>query len=246
VVPPPKPTIVPPPPPPPVKEIPTQVDVKPTAPPAKPPPKAPITIPTAPKAPDFPPPPTATSLRELCEELGLRYNPTTSKCVVPPQPTTPVAPTPTPVAPTPTPVVPTPTPVAPTPTPIALSVTTDRPTYNQGNLVTINLGIFENDSAENIGVTVMDPLGSVVLTRSITTDNSGTIPFKISQGSVSGIYKATATVTVDGQSYQETTEFSVKKDLAGISIQSVEGTNQQGIPVTSFAKIPKLIVTRFP
>jgi len=170
--------------------------------------------------------------------------PVPSPAPTPVPPTTPTpepSPAPTPVPPTtPTPVPPTtPTPApAPVPvTPVTLSVNTDRTVYNQGNLVTIKTQI-SGASNENIALSVIDPFGNIVLTRTITTDASGSavLPFKISQGTPSGTFQTTATVSVDGQTYLDSTEFTVKKDIAGISILSVEATDQNGNPVTSFGK----------
>ena len=144
---------------------------------------------------------------------------------------------PTPVPPPEITPVPSPTPTPVPVTPVTLSVNTDRTVYNQGNLVTIKTQI-SGASNENIALSVIDPFGNIVLTRTITTDASGSavLPFKISQGTPSGTFQTIATVSVEGQTYLESTEFTVKKDIAGISILSVEPTDQNGDPVTSFGK----------
>jgi len=200
-----------------------------SSPPKVTPPPAP-TPPTPPKAPTPPIPPTVT--------------PIPPPKVVPPQAPPTVAPPPPPPTIAPTLPVPTPTPPTihappPPPTiPVILSVDTDRTVYNQGNLVTIETQISGTTSNQNIAVSVIDSSNSVVLTRTITTDSSGSgeLPFKISHGTSYGTYEASATVSVDGKTYQDLTQFTVKKDIAGISILSVEPTDQQGNPVTSFGK----------
>jgi len=156
-----------------------------------------------------------------------------------PQAPTPKAPTapptrimPQPVVPTPT----TPTPTQPPITPVTLSIDTDRTTYNQGNLVTINTEIDGITSNANIAISVIDPSGNIVITRTLFIDDTGSIPFKISHGTTSGSYKVTASVNVNGQNYEDTSQFTVKKDLAGLTIKSVAATNQQGNLVDSFSK----------
>jgi len=163
-------------------------------------------------------------MKKICEDLGLRYDLIVEKCVTL-TPSTPVPPTP--------PTIPTPPAI-----PVTLSIDTDRTVYNQGNLVTIETQISGTASNQNIAVSVTDPSRSVVLTRTITADSSGSgeLPFKISHGIPAGTYQATATVSVDGKTYQDLTQFTVKKDIAGISILSVEPTDQQGNPITSFGK----------
>jgi len=140
---------------------------------------------------------------------------------------------------TPTPVIPQPVmpqPVVPTPSPVTFSVDTDRTTYNQGNLVTIIPEISGVTSNANIAISVIDPSGNTVMTRSLFTDDTGLIPFKISHGTTSGSYKVTASVNIDGQNYEDTSQFTIKKDLAGLSIKSVSATDQQGNLVDSFSK----------
>jgi len=223
VTPPPQPT---PPPlqPTPPKITPTQPDLIPTTPPKTPPKTAPVPIPTAPKIPTLPPAPTTATMKKICEDLGLRYDLIVEKCVTL-TPSTPVAPAP--------PTIPTPPAI-----PVTLSIDTDRTVYNQGNLVTIETQISGTTSNQNIAVSVIDSSSNVVLTRTITTDSSGTgsLPFKISHGTSSGTYEASATVSVDGETYRDLIRFTVKKDIAGISILSVEPTDQQGNPITSFGK----------
>ncbi|MBN4046099.1 hypothetical protein JYT57_00275, partial [Nitrosarchaeum koreense] len=219
ITPPPSPT-PPPPPPTPDRIIPTQPDLIPTTPPKTPPTTAPVPIPTAPKKPELPPPPTSDTMKKICGDLGLRYDLITEKCVALTQ-------TPT----TPTPYVP-PTAIIP----ITLSVDTDRTTYNQGNLVTINAEIDGVTSNANIAISVIDPLGNVVMTRTLFTDDAGLIPFKISHGTTAGSYKVSASVKVDGKNYEDTSQFTIKKDLAGLSIKSISASNQLGDPVNSFSK----------
>ena len=74
------------------------------------------------------------------------------------------------------------------------------------------------------------------MTRTLFTDDTGSIPFKVSHGTTSGTYKVTASVNVNGQNYENTSQFTIKKDLAGLSIKSVSATNQQGNSVDSFSK----------
>ena len=159
---------------------------------------------------------------------------------------TPVAPTPsfTPKAPsltpktTPSPTLIAPIPVTPTPTLplIELEIGTDRTTYNQGNLVTIYTEIDGVKNNANIAISVIDPSGNIVMTRSLFIDDKGSIPFKVSHGTTAGSYKVTASVNVDGKNYEDTSKFTIKKDLAGLSIKSVSATNQQGNPVNSFSQ----------
>jgi len=210
--------------------------------PVKPKPIAPQPIPTPtipPKVTQAPPPKTLPPQAPAPTPIPPSYVPPTP--YVPPTnpyvPTTPTTPTPTPTIPT-TPTTPTTPPYVP-PTPInliTLSVDTDRLTYNQGNLVTINTDIDGAKNNANIAISVIDPSGNVVLTRTLFTDDKGSIPFKVSHGTTAGSYKVTASVNVDGQNYEDTSQFTIKKDLAGLTIKSVSATNQQGNPVDSFSQ----------
>jgi len=190
------------------------------------PPPAPVP-PKAPAPPPYVPPPTVT----------IAPPPKILPPLAPPPPPVPTPPPyiPPPKAPTPSPFIP-PTPV-PTPTiPVILSVDTDRTTYNQGNLVTINTDIDGITSNVNIAISVIDPSGNVVMTRTLYLDDSGSIPFKILHGTTAGSYKVTASTNINGQNYEDRSQFTIKKDLAGLSIKSVSGTDQQGNPVGSFSK----------
>ena len=192
------------------------------------PPKAPAP-PTPPKV--YIPPPTP------------QITPTPPPKVLPPQapkpPTNPYVPPTNPYVPPAPPTTPTTPPYVPPAPPtnlVTLSVDTDRLTYNQGNLVTIYTDIDGTTNNENIAISVIDPSGNVVLTRTLFTDDKDSIPFKVSHGTTAGSYKVTASVNVDGKNYEDTSQFTIKKDLAGLSIKSVSATNQQGNPVDSFSQ----------
>ena len=137
-----------------------------------------------------------------------------------------------PVLPEPTP-TPVPTPVL---TPVTLSIDTDRTIYNQGNLVTIITDIDGITSNADIAISVIDPSGNIVMTRTLSIDDIGSIPFKILHGTAAGSYKVTASTNINGQNYEDRSQFTIKKNIAGITILSVEPTDQQGNPVTSFGK----------
>jgi len=164
-----------------------------------------------------------------------------------PAPTAPAPTAPAPTAPTPSipkapipkpPILKPPTSTTPTApiTPVTLSIDTDRSTYNQGNLVTIRSDISGVTSNANIAISVTDPSGNIVLTRSLFTDDTGSIPFKIPHGTTAGSYKVSASVRANGQNYEDTSQFTVQKSLAGLSIKSVSATDQQGNQVDSFSK----------
>ncbi|MEX0656070.1 MAG: plastocyanin/azurin family copper-binding protein [Nitrosopumilaceae archaeon] len=128
----------------------------------------------------------------------------------------------------------------PTPSPSgsSLSVMTNRESYRAGNSVDVSVKLSGVGSGQNIGIAITDPNGSNIVSRTITTDSSGTgaLQFKLSENSVSGSYKIIATTSVAGQSIQDTASFNVQSLAGNVSIRSIQPTDQNGNSVSSFNK----------
>jgi len=132
----------------------------------------------------------------------------------------------------------TPTPI-PTPTPTSsISVSIDRMSYSPDNIVNIDVQISGSGSGKNVGISVNDPTGSNLVSRTVTTDSrgSGEISFKLADNAMSGRYNVVATASVGGQNLKDTTTFTVESISGGVSILSLQPTDQQGNPVSSFSK----------
>jgi len=181
-----------------------------------------IVPPTPPPPPVTPPPVTPP--------------PVTPPPVTPP-PVTPPPVTPPPVTPppvTPPPVIPPPTiPLPPTPT--QLEVSADSQSYNVGDNVNLQVQLIGGGSG-NVGITVTDPNGGIVLTRSILTSSNGvgSLSFKISN--VPGSYTVAATSSILGNTLTDSSRFDVIGLPTGpnLDIVSVIASDQQGNQVSSF------------
>lgn len=125
-----------------------------------------------------------------------------------------------------------------TPSGSSLSVSTNREYYRAGNSVDISVQIDGIGSGQNIGIAITDPNGNNIISRTITTDSSGTgdLQFKLSENSVSGSYKIIATASVAGQSIQDTASFTVQSLVGNVSIVSIQPTDQNGNTVSLFNK----------
>lgn len=126
---------------------------------------------------------------------------------------------------------PTPTPI-PTPT-ASLDISTSSSEYSPGDIVTVNI---KSSGNSNVAVSVIDSEGTNIVTRSVFTERSGQLQFKISESSPSGRYTVDATSTISGIQVSDSTSFSVKSASGKISILSVQPTDQQGNTVSSFSK----------
>ena len=131
--------------------------------------------------------------------------------------------------------VPSPSPIIPT---LSLSVFTDSASYLLGNLVTVEIKLSGSSSGNNVAISVNDPSRNNVVSRTITTDSrgSGDISFKLTDSAMTGSYNVVATASVGGQTYRDTTIFKVESLRGGVSIISLQPTDQQGNPVSSFSK----------
>lgn len=128
-------------------------------------------------------------------------------------------------------------PVTAPPGPPSISVSTDKSNYMPGELVTVTVKSVHAVSDTNVGISVIDPSGSTIVSRTITTSSgTGSIDFKLSDSAVSGDYRVNAAASVNGNNISDSTTFRVKSPGPNISIMSVEPTDQQGNPVSAFDK----------
>ncbi|MDE1728125.1 beta strand repeat-containing protein [Candidatus Nitrosotalea okcheonensis] len=116
--------------------------------------------------------------------------------------------------------------------PHSLLLSTDQSYYAYGDVVTLSVNL-PGQSLQSIAVGVSNPSGDNIISRTITTDENGTgsLQFKIPNTYQTGVYRDIVNTNVDGRNYTNSTEFNVIKSR-GVSIDSVQITNQQGNPVS--------------
>ncbi|MGI0074442.1 MAG: hypothetical protein ACREA5_00705, partial [Nitrosotalea sp.] len=116
--------------------------------------------------------------------------------------------------------------------PSSLLLNTDQSYYAYGDIVTLSVNL-PGQSLQSIAVGVSNPSGDNIISRTITTDDNGTgsLQFKIPDTYQTGVYQDTVNAIVDGKNYTNSIEFNVIKSH-GVSIDSVQITNQQGNPVS--------------
>ena len=128
-----------------------------------------------------------------------------------------------------------------TPTPSStvssLSVSTYSRSYDVGDKVTLDMNLNGAGSGENIAISVQNPNGNVILSRTATTNSAGqaNIQFKIGDEYTQGSYDVKVTSSVSGKTFSDSLKFMVNAS-GGITITSVQPTDQQGNPVSSFSK----------
>src|SRR2546427_147754 len=118
----------------------------------------------------------------------------------------------------------------------SLQLTSDQSYYAFGDVVTLSVNL-PDTSLQNVAVGVTNPAGDNIISRTITTNENGTgsFQFKIPSNYQTGAYQDVATVVVGGKEYTSSGQFSVIT-THGISIESVQITNQQGDPVSLLKK----------
>ncbi|MDE2589736.1 MAG: hypothetical protein KGL95_08745, partial [Patescibacteria group bacterium] len=119
-----------------------------------------------------------------------------------------------------------------------LSVAADQPSYHHGDTATISATLRGYGQGINVGITVSNPSGDVIVSRTVPTDQNevAQTQFKIPDSYADGTYSVVATADVGGMTYKDTTQFSVEGSLASFTIVSVEATDQSGNPVSSFSR----------
>jgi plastocyanin len=127
----------------------------------------------------------------------------------------------------------------PSPTPASLQISTDRTSYLFGNTAKITVQLSgQTTSGQNIAIGVTGPDGNSIVSRTLTTDGNGkaSLELKIVSSFQLGTYQVISTALVDGITLKETSRFTVKSQSSGITILSIQATDQQGNPVSSFKK----------
>ena len=120
--------------------------------------------------------------------------------------------------------------------PSSLLLNTDQLYYAYGDVVTLSVNL-PGQSLQNIAIGVSNPKGDNIISRTITTDDNGmgSVQFKIPDTYQTGVYQDVVNTIVDGRNYTNSTEFTVLKSH-GVTIDSVQITNQQGNPVSMLPK----------
>jgi hypothetical protein len=117
-----------------------------------------------------------------------------------------------------------------------LSVTADQPSYHHGDTATISATLYGYGQGENVAIAVSDPSGAVLVSRAVSTDQNGVAQtqFKIPDSYPDGTYDVVATADAGGMTYKDTTQFSIEGTPPHFTIVSVQATDQNGNPVSSF------------
>ncbi len=126
-----------------------------------------------------------------------------------------------------------PIPPPPTPSPrISISVNADQAVYDLGDIVNLRVKISGTTSSQNVGVSVSDPTGKAVVSRTLSTDRNGNADFDfgIHEDFKTGTYRVAVTSSIGGVTYKDATHFKIQSQFNQIRIVSVEGTDQQGNP----------------
>lgn len=120
----------------------------------------------------------------------------------------------------------------------SLNVSTDQTSYHHGDTATVRAEFHGYGQGQNIAITVKNPVGDVIVSRSIVTDDNGVaeVSFKIPDSYQIGTYDVAASANAEGMVYKDTAQFSVEAQSAHFTIVSVQATDQNGNPVTSFSK----------
>jgi len=126
-------------------------------------------------------------------------------------------------------------PILPPPTPspaIEISVSAEQAVYDLGDIVNLQVKISGTTSSQNVGVSVTDPTGTAVVSRTLTTDRNGhaRIDFGIHEDFKTGTHRVSVTSSIGGVTYKDTTHFKIQSQFNQIRIVSVEVTDQQGNP----------------
>ncbi len=123
---------------------------------------------------------------------------------------------------------------------ISMSVSTDKSSYNAGDLVTISAYLQNAPDDQTVAILVTDPSGNVISSRTLPySPSSNTLQVGLPQSAPSGTYKVTVTSSVSGSTKMASTLFTVTSlpsPASQVTIFSVQPTNQQGVPIPSFAK----------
>jgi len=102
-------------------------------------------------------------------------------------------------------------------------------------LVTVKVSA---SKSTNVAISVIGPNQDSVVSRSVSTDSSGSgsLQFKLPESSQNGSYRIDSTATISGNKVSDSVSFTVKSTTARISIASLQPTDQQGNVVSSFTK----------
>ncbi|CUR52691.1 exported protein of unknown function [Nitrosotalea devaniterrae] len=129
-----------------------------------------------------------------------------------------------------------PVPVIPIPT--SIKVSTDKSSYFTGDTVIATILFSGANAGQNIAISFADPTGNTIISRTVTTDNTGSAisQFKIPSYAKEGTYQAVVTASVNSHNFNSSSQFSVQQKAPSVSIVSVQATDQQGNPVSSFSR----------
>jgi plastocyanin len=121
-----------------------------------------------------------------------------------------------------------------------ISVTTDKSSYQPGDMVTITIQSQSLQSGQTVAIMMTDPSGNIIASRTLTisSQNSNTLQIGLPSSAQVGTYLVTATASVSGTLYKGTNQFTVSSHVtsSSVTIVSVQATTQEGIAVSTFSK----------
>ncbi|TSA18251.1 MAG: hypothetical protein D4R72_02595, partial [Nitrosopumilales archaeon] len=129
-------------------------------------------------------------------------------------------------------------PINPVPTPTDIKVGTDRTLYYGGDTVSTTIVLSGANAGQNIAISFNDPTGNTIISRTVTTDNTGmaTSQFKVPITAKAGTYQVVVTSSVNSKEFNASSQFTIQQRIDQVSIISVQATDQQGNQVSSFTR----------
>ena len=130
---------------------------------------------------------------------------------------------------------------------VELKLSLNKENFKVGETITIRASLDNVVLEQNVAVSVIDPNNKNVVSRTITVENSdqSSLQFKLVDNSISGTYVVKITSLINGQTISDSTEFTVVSSNSGVEIVSIEPTDQQGNPVTTFTKNKNLCFRKY-
>ena len=115
---------------------------------------------------------------------------------------------------------------------VDLNVFVNKSLFDLGDTVQIDVNLDGITNDQHVAIDIRDPTVSTVISRTllITPTMEEEMEFKIPEHFKTGTYQVTATVSISGKTFTDTTSFKIESQFNQIQILSVEVTDQQGNP----------------
>ena len=118
----------------------------------------------------------------------------------------------------------------------ALTVYTDSMSYHLGSTVTVTANLSTLGAGQYIAIGVTNPAGENIIARTLVTDeyDNAYLAFTIPQSYHVGAYNVVATAFASDTPLRADTMFAVENEITTFSIISVQATDKNGNPISSF------------